>query len=53
MDLLDVIMAVEGDPTDYTQEELLKGISEHKETLRGLQGFWGRLISDLEERELI
>lgn len=53
MDALDVMLAVEQGSDQYSEEELLSGISEHKDTLRTLQGSWGRLIANLEEQELI
>lgn len=53
MDTLDVILAVEQGGEEYTEDEILAGIAEHKDSLRVLQGSWGRLIASLEERELI
>lgn len=53
MDVLDVILAVEQRSDQHSKEELLSGISEHKDTLRALQGSWGRLIANLEEQGLI
>lgn len=51
MDVIDVIMEVEGEVEGmHDEDELLAGIAEHRETLRHLQGFWGRLIADLESQ---
>jgi hypothetical protein len=50
VDALDVVLAVEQDDDGrWTDEEILEGIREHKDTLRNLQGSWGRLIARLEE----
>lgn len=50
--LVDIVMQVEGgdipDP-----EALLEAVSVHRESLRRLQGSWGRFIADLEERGAI
>lgn len=53
MELLDVVLAVEQGTEDHTEEEIIEAIGEHRETLRRLQGSWGRLVASLEERELI
>lgn len=49
MNALDVVLAVE-QGSDHTPEEILAGISEHKDTLKLLQGSWGRLIASLENQ---
>lgn len=49
MDALEVVLAVEQGSDEYSEEEIIAGIAEHKEDLRNLQGSWGRLIRDLEE----
>ncbi len=49
MDALDVVLAVEQGDSPYSEEEIIEGLSEHRDTLRGLQGSWGRLIDRLEE----
>ena len=53
MEILDVVLAVEQRDSEYSEEEILEGISEHRDTLRKLQGSWGRLIAQLEEEEVI
>lgn len=54
MDPVDLVMALEGDnPNDYTEGELLEAIAEHKETLRHLQGSYGRMVASLEEQGMI
>lgn len=53
MDALDVVLAVEQEDSGYSAEEILAGIAEHKETLRNLQGSWGRMIESLEQRGMI
>ncbi len=54
MDVLTLVTYLESDPEEtadeYTREEILEAISEHKETLRQLQGSYGRMINALEER---
>lgn len=50
MDILELVLAVEQGADEYTEEEILEAIRDHKETLRNLQGSWGRLICDLEEQ---
>jgi hypothetical protein len=49
MEALDLVLAVEQGSQEYTREEIIEGIAEHKEELRQLQGSWGRLIAALEE----
>lgn len=49
MDLLTVVLAVEQSDTDLPADELLDGIREHKDSLRNLQGWWGRFIKHLED----
>lgn len=51
MDAVDVVMIVEGDflPDGVTPEDLMEGIRQHADTLRRLQGSWGRFIESLEE----
>lgn len=54
MDALDVVLAVEGqDLGDWTEEDLIQALSEHRESLRRLQGSWGRYIAQLEEAGVI
>jgi hypothetical protein len=53
MDALDVVLAVEQGSDEYDEDQILAGIAEHRATLRQLQGSWGRLLRDLEERGLI
>lgn len=57
MEILDVVLAVEQTcecgSHAYTEEELLEGISEHRDTLRNLQGSWGRFIAHLEDMGVI
>lgn len=56
MDLLRLVEYLESDADDesmvnlYTTEEVLEAIADHKETLRNLQGSYGRMIAALEER---
>lgn len=53
MEALDVVLAVEQGTDEYTEEEILEGIREHKDSLRKLQGSWGRFIAALEWQEVI
>lgn len=53
MDALEVILAVEQGTDEYDEDQILEGIAEHRATLRKLQGSWGRLLRDLEERGMI
>lgn len=53
MDALDVVLAVEQGSDDYSEDEILQGIAEHRESLRKLQGSWGRLIARLEQEGAI
>lgn len=53
MDALDVVLAVEQGDSGHTPEEILAGIAEHRESLRKLQGSWGRLIARLEQEGAI
>lgn len=54
MDALDVVLAIEqGDDSPYSEDEIVEGLSEHRDTLRRLQGSWGRLITQLEEAGVI
>ena len=52
MNVLDVILAVEqGEVED--EDALIDGLSEHRESLRQLQGSWGRFIQQLEDGGVI
>lgn len=53
MDALDVVLAVEQEDSEFTAEEILAGLAEHKESLRNLQGSWGRMIEALESEGAI
>lgn len=53
MDLVDIIMTVEGEGLDIENYDLMDAIAESRGTLRQLQGSWGRLIAHLEAEELI
>lgn len=53
MDALDVVLAVEQGSDEYDEDQILAGIAEHRDTLRNLQGSWGRLIQRLEDQGLI
>jgi hypothetical protein len=54
MDALDVILAVEGqDLGNWTEDDLIEGLSAHRDSLRRLQGSWGRYIERLEEEGVI
>lgn len=53
MDALDVVLAVEQGSDEYSEQEIVDGIAEHRDSLRLLQGSWGRLIADLENRGVI
>jgi len=49
VDLLTLVIAIEQNEDTFTAQELLEGIQQHKEELRELQGFWYRLIRELED----
>lgn len=50
IDPLELVLIIEQrDPGDHSEEEIIESLSEHRETLRRLQGSWGRFIHDLEE----
>jgi hypothetical protein len=52
--ILDVIMIVESGDEDHPQiGRLIPSIAHHRNHLRLLQGSWGRLIADLEDRGII
>lgn len=55
MDALDVVLAIEQgyDPDVYTEDDIVDGLRQHKDTLRHLQGSWGRLIHQLEQDGVI
>ena len=53
MDLLDVVLAVEQGESDFSEEKIIEGLSEHRDSLRTLQGSWGRFIDQLEEHGVI
>lgn len=49
MDALDVVLAIEQGESEYSEEEIIEGLSEHRDSLRRLQGSWGRFIEQLEQ----
>lgn len=53
MDALDIVLAVEQGESNFSEEEIIEGLSEHRDTLRTLQGSWGRFIEQLEDRGVI
>lgn len=53
MDLLDLIMEVEENGLDFSNQEQLAAVGHHRDTLRQLQGYWGRLVAQLEDEGYI
>ncbi len=53
MDIADVFAAVEGEEPGRDPEEVLSGLSEHKDTLHHLGGAWAAMLDALDDEGAI